>query len=92
MWAPANWVKLNVRATKDCFEVYALVPWLLREEVRVRSDPVGRLVITGQPKQLDNSWGIVAFKKLLCYLLRTSTIVSLHGCLLVVVPFKQSNI
>nr|KAJ0209233.1 hypothetical protein LSAT_V11C400226850 [Lactuca sativa] len=30
---PANWVKINVRETKDCFEVYALVPGLLREEV-----------------------------------------------------------
>ncbi|AQK54735.1 DNA-binding protein [Zea mays] len=31
---PADWVKINVRQTKDCFEVYALVPGLLREEVR----------------------------------------------------------
>ncbi|KAI5402569.1 variant 2, AT-rich interactive domain-containing protein 5 [Lathyrus oleraceus] len=30
---PADWVKINVRETKDCFEVYALVPGLLREEV-----------------------------------------------------------
>ncbi|XP_068327884.1 AT-rich interactive domain-containing protein 6-like isoform X1 [Pyrus communis] len=29
---PADWVKVNVRETKDCFEVYALVPGLLREE------------------------------------------------------------
>ncbi|KAJ8772702.1 hypothetical protein K2173_027879 [Erythroxylum novogranatense] len=31
---PANWVKINVHETKDCYEVYALVPGLLREEVR----------------------------------------------------------
>ncbi|KAK7856112.1 at-rich interactive domain-containing protein 3 [Quercus suber] len=31
--APADWVKINVQKTKDCFEVYALVPGLLREEV-----------------------------------------------------------
>ncbi|CAH1430927.1 unnamed protein product [Lactuca virosa] len=62
---PANWVKINVRETKDCFEVYALVPGLLREEVRVQSDPAGRLVITGQPEQLDNPWGIAAFKKVI---------------------------
>ncbi|MQL72515.1 hypothetical protein Taro_004855 [Colocasia esculenta] len=31
---PADWVKINVRRTKDCFEVYALVPGLLREEVK----------------------------------------------------------
>ncbi|KAL6573388.1 hypothetical protein OROHE_001847 [Orobanche hederae] len=30
---PADWVKINVRQTKECFEVYALVPGLLREEV-----------------------------------------------------------
>ncbi|XWS42258.1 hypothetical protein CRYUN_Cryun17cG0152700 [Craigia yunnanensis] len=29
---PAAWVKINVQKTKDCFEVYALVPGLLREE------------------------------------------------------------
>ncbi|EPS60040.1 hypothetical protein M569_14764, partial [Genlisea aurea] len=29
----ADWVKINVRQTQDCFEVYALVPGLLREEV-----------------------------------------------------------
>lgn len=31
--------------------------------MRVQSDPAGRLVITGQPEQLDNPWGITAFKK-----------------------------
>ncbi|KAJ0538092.1 putative alpha crystallin/Hsp20 domain, HSP20-like chaperone [Helianthus annuus] len=94
---PANWVKINVRETKDCFEVYALVPGLLREEVRVQSDPAGRVVITGQPEQLDNPWGISAFKKVISLPsridpLRTSAIVSLHGRLLVRVPFEQSNI
>ncbi|KAI3816913.1 hypothetical protein L1987_10698 [Smallanthus sonchifolius] len=93
---PANWVKINVRETKDCFEVYALVPGLLREEVRVQSDPAGRLVITGQPEQPDNPWGISAFKKVISLPsridpLRTSAIVSLHGRLLVRVPFEQSN-
>ncbi|KAE8731448.1 AT-rich interactive domain-containing protein 5 [Hibiscus syriacus] len=40
---PADWVKINVRETKDCFEVYALVPGLLREEVvtlPARIDPL----------------------------------------------------
>ncbi|KAG6434889.1 hypothetical protein SASPL_106533 [Salvia splendens] len=31
--------------------------------VRVQSDPAGRLVITGQPEQVDNPWGITTFKK-----------------------------
>uniref|UniRef100_A0A2N9FZ07 ARID domain-containing protein n=1 Tax=Fagus sylvatica TaxID=28930 RepID=A0A2N9FZ07_FAGSY len=29
---PADWVKINVQRFNDCFEVYALVPGLLREE------------------------------------------------------------
>ncbi|KAF6139121.1 hypothetical protein GIB67_009964 [Kingdonia uniflora] len=46
----ADWVKINVRRTKDWFEAYTLVPGLLREEVRVQSDPAGHLVITGDPE------------------------------------------
>ncbi|XP_071922904.1 uncharacterized protein [Coffea arabica] len=93
---PADWVKINVRETKDCFEVYALVPGLLREEVRVQSDPAGRLVITGQPEQPDNPWGITAFKKVVSLParidpLQTSAVVSLHGRLYVRVPFEQAN-
>ncbi|KAK4428272.1 AT-rich interactive domain-containing protein 5 [Sesamum alatum] len=93
---PADWVKINVRQTKDCFEVYALVPGLLREEVRVQSDPAGRLVITGQPEQVDNPWGITPFKKVVSLParidpLQTSAVVSLHGRLFVRVPFEQSN-
>ncbi|GAV65820.1 HSP20 domain-containing protein/ARID domain-containing protein [Cephalotus follicularis] len=90
---PADWVKINVRETKDCFEVYALVPGLLREEVRVQSDPAGRLVITGEPEQLDNPWGITPFKKVVSLPakinpLQTSAVVSLHGRLFVRVPFE----
>ncbi|CAA7013538.1 unnamed protein product [Microthlaspi erraticum] len=91
---PADWVKINVRETKDCFEIFALVPGLLREEVRVQSDPAGRLVIAGQPEQLDNPWGITAFKKIVNFPARidplhTSAVVSLHGRLFVRVPFEQ---
>jgi len=32
-------------------------------QVRVQSDPAGRLVISGQPEQLDNPWGVAPFKK-----------------------------
>ncbi|KAL2471851.1 AT-rich interactive domain-containing protein 5 [Abeliophyllum distichum] len=91
---PADWVKINVRQTKDCFEVYALVPGLLREEVRVQSDPAGRLVITGQPEQPENPWGITAFRKVVSFPAKidpvhTSAVVSLHGRLFVRVPFEQ---
>ncbi|KAL7154463.1 hypothetical protein ABFS83_03G003500 [Erythranthe nasuta] len=93
---PADWVKINVRQTEDCFEVYALVPGLLREEVRVQSDPAGRLVITGQPEQVENPWGVTPFKKVVSLPLRidplkTSAVVSLHGRLFVRVPFELSN-
>ncbi|KAH9759775.1 at-rich interactive domain-containing protein 5 [Citrus sinensis] len=98
---PADWVKINVReaaafdAQKDCYEVYALVPGLLREEVRVQSDPAGRLVITGEPEQVDNPWGITPFKKVVILPsridpLQTSAVVSLHGRLYVRVPFEGS--
>ncbi|CAI0471281.1 unnamed protein product [Linum tenue] len=60
---PADWVKVNVQRTNDCYEVYALVPGLLREEVHVQSDAAGRLVISGQPEQLENPWGVTPFKK-----------------------------
>lgn len=94
---PADWVKINVRETKDCFEVYALVPGLLREEVRVQSDPAGRLVITGQPEQLDNPWGITPFQKVVSLPARidplhTSAVVSLHGRLFVRVPFEHGSV
>ncbi|KAK7409841.1 hypothetical protein VNO78_00196 [Psophocarpus tetragonolobus] len=94
---PADWVKINVRETKDCFEVYALVPGLLREEVRVQSDPVGRLVITGLPEHIDNPWGITPFKKIVNLParidpLQTSAVVSLHGRLFVRVPFEQGAV
>jgi len=62
---PADWVKINVLRTKECFEVYALVPGLLREEVRVQSDPAGRLVISGEPEHPDNPWGVTPFKKVM---------------------------
>ncbi|XWS45669.1 hypothetical protein CRYUN_Cryun15aG0155900 [Craigia yunnanensis] len=92
---PADWVKINVQKTKDCFEVYALVPGLLREEVRVQSDPAGRLVISGNPEHPDNPWGVTPFKKVVSLPSRidprqTSAVVTLHGQLLVRVPFEQS--
>ncbi|XP_044488643.1 AT-rich interactive domain-containing protein 6-like [Mangifera indica] len=93
---PADWVKINVQRTSDCFEVYALVPGLLREEVHVQSDPAGRLVISGQPEQLDNPWGVTPFKKVVSLPSRidphqTSAVVTLHGQLFVRVPFEQSD-
>ncbi|XP_062018943.1 AT-rich interactive domain-containing protein 5-like isoform X2 [Rosa rugosa] len=93
---PADWVKINVKRFSDCFEVYALVPGLLREEVHVQSDPIGRLIISGQPMQLDNPWGVTPFKKVVSLPSRidphqTSAVVTLNGQLFVRVPFEQSD-
>ncbi|KAI4386889.1 hypothetical protein MLD38_004768 [Melastoma candidum] len=93
---PADWVKINVQKTMDCFEVYALVPGLLREEVRVQSDPAGRLVISGDPEQPDNPWGVTPFKKVINLPSRidphqTSAVVTLHGQLFVRVPFELAE-
>ncbi|KAI0502452.1 hypothetical protein KFK09_017402 [Dendrobium nobile] len=95
--APADWVKINVRRTKDCYEVYALVPGLLREEVHVQSDPAGRLIISGEPEQPDNPWGVTPFKKVITLPSRidphqTSAVVTLHGQLFVRAPFEQSDL
>ncbi|XP_010548194.1 PREDICTED: AT-rich interactive domain-containing protein 3 isoform X2 [Tarenaya hassleriana] len=93
---PAEWVKINVRRTKDCFEVYALVPGLLREEVRVQSDPAGRLVISGEPENPNNLWGATPFKKVVSLPARidphhTSAVVTLNGQLFIRVPLEQSD-
>ncbi|WMV18179.1 hypothetical protein MTR67_011564 [Solanum verrucosum] len=69
----------------------------VRETVRVQSDPAGHLVITGQPNQRDNLWGVTAFKKVVTLpsridQLRTNVVVTLHGCLHVHVPFAQQNL
>ncbi|XVE66459.1 hypothetical protein DITRI_Ditri08aG0081300 [Diplodiscus trichospermus] len=95
--APADWVKINVHKTIDCYEVYALVPGLLREEVHVQSDPAGRLVISGQPKQVDNLWGVAPFKKVVSLPSRIDThqisaVVTLHGQLFVRVPFELPDV
>ncbi|GLT29234.1 hypothetical protein SLA2020_041130 [Shorea laevis] len=93
---PAEWVKFNVQKLNDCFEVYGLIPGLLRDEVHVQSDPAGQLVISGQPKQLDNPWGVTPFKKVVSLPSRIdphqiSAVVTLHGQLFIRVPFKHSE-
>ncbi|KAK6154203.1 hypothetical protein DH2020_013842 [Rehmannia glutinosa] len=94
---PADWVKVNVKKMKDCYEVHALVPGLLREELRVQADPAGRLVISGQPGQQDNPWGVTPFKKLVSLPTRidahqTSAVATLRGQLFVRAPFEQADI
>ncbi|XP_024384089.1 uncharacterized protein [Physcomitrium patens] len=60
----ADWVKINVHKHLDCFEIYALVPGLAREEVRIQCEPGGRLVIAGMPEDPENPWGVTPFRKM----------------------------
>ncbi|XP_044507449.1 AT-rich interactive domain-containing protein 5-like isoform X2 [Mangifera indica] len=69
----------------------------VQRTVHVQSDPAGRLVISGQPEQLDNPWGVTPFKKVVSLPSRidphqTSAVVTLHGQLFVRVPFEQSDL
>eukprot|EP00897_Mesotaenium_endlicherianum_P005267 jgi/Mesen1/4769/ME000242S03942 len=78
----------------DCFEVYALVPGLLREEVRVQCEGGGKLVIAGEPEQPDNPWGVTPFKKVILLpssinAHETSAVVTLHGQLYVRAPLAN---
>ncbi|GJP55567.1 hypothetical protein CLOM_g14523 [Closterium sp. NIES-68] len=91
---PADWVRINVRRSPDCFEIYALVPGLLREEVRVQCEPAGKLVIAGEPEQPDNPWGVTPFKKVILLPAainanQTSAVVTLHGQLYVRAPLAH---
>ncbi|XP_037462407.1 AT-rich interactive domain-containing protein 3-like [Triticum dicoccoides] len=58
-----SWSFHNFYKKKYQYQVYALVPGLLREELQVLSDPVGRLIITGEPTQLDNPWVLLASRR-----------------------------
>lgn len=92
----ADWVKINVHRTCDCFEVYALVPGLLQEELRIQCEPGGLLVIIGEPEQLNNPWGVTPFKKVIKLpspidANSTSAVITLHGQLFVRVPYGESH-
>lgn len=92
----ADWVKINVHKTVDCFEVYALVPGLLQEELRIQCEPGGLVVIIGEPEKLNNPWGVTPFKKVIKLpspidANSTSAVITLHGQLFVRVPYGESH-
>eukprot|EP00250_Pteridium_aquilinum_P010490 c19425_g1_i2 orf=431-2707(-) len=92
----ADWVKVNVHKARDCFEVYALVPGLQREEVRIQCEPGGQLVIVGEPEERNNPWGITSFKKVISLPLpidasETTAVVTVQGQLFVRVPFDLTH-
>lgn len=47
-------------------------------QVRVQSDPAGRLIISGEPEQLDNPWGVTPFKKVSLFCFEICSFVSFH--------------
>ncbi|KAM0941544.1 hypothetical protein DsansV1_C16g0139761 [Dioscorea sansibarensis] len=70
--------------------------WSLVYYVHVQSYPAGRLVISREPEQPDNPWGVTPFKKVVTLPSRidphqTSGVVTLHGQLFVRAPFEQSE-
>ncbi|XP_024396670.1 uncharacterized protein [Physcomitrium patens] len=92
----ADWVKINVHKHLDCFEIYALVPGLAREEVRIQCEPGGRLVIAGMPEDPENPWGVTPFRKVISLPSRidahqTSAVVTLYGQLYVRVPIAEDK-
>uniref|UniRef100_M8BV86 Uncharacterized protein n=1 Tax=Aegilops tauschii TaxID=37682 RepID=M8BV86_AEGTA len=96
MGSRADWVKINVLISKYQYQVYALVPGLLREELQVLSDPIGRLIITGEPTQLDNPWGVTRFQKVIHFPSRidpNTTLANLgqYGRLYVCGAFEKSS-
>lgn len=58
---------LNVWLLSFNRDLYVLqkLEWLMHVlmQVHVQSDPAGRLIVTGEPEQLDNPWGVTPFKK-----------------------------
>ena len=45
-----------------------LIMYTFYDQVRVQSDPAGRLVISGEPEHPNNPWGVTPFKKVDCFL------------------------
>ncbi|XP_073125428.1 AT-rich interactive domain-containing protein 5-like [Henckelia pumila] len=90
----ADWVKINIQETSNFYKVYGLVPGLSPEEIRVQSDPAGRLVIFGQPKRSKVRWGVASFRKIVIFPARinprkTFAFVSMYGRLWIRAPFEQ---
>jgi hypothetical protein len=51
----------NDQGLCTAISIHYLVLW--QAQVRVQSDPAGRLVISGEPEHADNPWGVTPFKK-----------------------------
>ncbi|GMI74716.1 hypothetical protein HRI_001140900 [Hibiscus trionum] len=95
--APADNVTVKVKKTDNSYEVYALIPGCLPHEVNVESDPAGLfVVISGEPKVLDDPWGVASFKKVVRFPSRidpskTSAVVTERVQVYVCAPFEISE-
>ncbi|BBN16213.1 protein MpARID3 [Marchantia polymorpha subsp. ruderalis] len=90
------WVKISAYMTRDDYQIYALVPGLQADELRIECEIAGKVVIAGCPKKPDNLWGITAFRKVIHLPSRIDTrnfqaIVSHFGQLLLRAPFLQET-
>ncbi|TMX05670.1 hypothetical protein EJD97_012151, partial [Solanum chilense] len=77
---PTDWVKINVQKTKDCYEIYALVCGLLREEVNldiVVSPILGRLYMMSVGYNFNIMYVVSLPSRIDPY--QTSVVVTLHG-------------
>ncbi|KAE8715122.1 Detected protein of unknown function [Hibiscus syriacus] len=65
--------------------------------VHVQSDQAGHLVISGEPRELSNPWGVTPFKKVVSLPSRinpyaTAAVVTLQGQLFVHAPFEPTGV
>ncbi|KAK8529715.1 hypothetical protein V6N12_060488 [Hibiscus sabdariffa] len=93
----SEWVTINVDKNDNGYCIYVLIPGNMHEEVNVKCDPEGRLVISGEPKKVNDPWGIKPFKKVLKLPSRidsskTHVVVSKTGRLKVIAPFEQADV
>ncbi|GMI74719.1 AT RICH INTERACTION DOMAIN 2 [Hibiscus trionum] len=95
--APADNVTVKVKKTDNSYEVYALIPGFRPHEVIVESDPAGLfVVISGEPKVLDDPWGVASFKKVVCFPSKidpskTSAVITERLQVYVCAPFEISD-
>ncbi|GMI74709.1 hypothetical protein HRI_001140200 [Hibiscus trionum] len=95
--APADNVTVKVKKTDNSYEVYALIPGFRPHEVNVQSDPAGLfVVISGEPKVLDDLWGVASFKKVVLFPSKidpskTSAVITERVQVYVCAPFEISD-
>jgi hypothetical protein len=57
----------NDQGLCTAISIHYLVLW--QAQVRVQSDPAGRLVISGEPEHADNPWGVTPSRRCVLLLL-----------------------